>query len=263
MSPDSTPPPASGPLLLTGGTGRLGRELQAELPKLGLTQLLAPSRAELDLTDAHNVSDYLSAARPRLIIHAAAYTNVAQAEVQRQQCWSANVEGTRSVVSAARALGARLLLVSTDYVFYGDQDAASGGYRESDTPGPVRNYYSLTKLVAEEAALGYAESLVLRTSFRPREWPYPQAFDDLFTSQDYVDVIAPLVAEVIYRYDQGQVPHRVLHVATERKSVYELARRRAPGVARASRAGAAVELPSDVTLNTDRWQALRRRWAEA
>ena len=92
--------------------------------------------------------------------------------------------------------------------------------------------------LAEEAARAYPAALVLRTSFRPREWPYETAFDDLYTSQDYVDVIAPLVAEVVYRFDRGEVPYDTLHVATERKSVYELARRRAPDVQRASRASA-------------------------
>ena len=248
------------PLLLTGGTGRLGRELLTELPRLGVAGLVAPGRAELDITAAENVRAYLAAARPRLIVHAAAYTNVAEAETRRAECWAANVAGTRHLVATAREVGARFLFVSTDYEFYGDRPG--GDYREDDTPGPVRNYYSLTKLVAEEAVRSLPGSLVLRTSFRPREWPYPQAFDDLFTSQDYVDVIAPLVAEVVQRYDLGQVPFGTLHVATERKSVYEVAARRAPGVTRAPRASAGVELPADVSLNTDRWRSLRARWAE-
>lgn len=253
-----------GPVLLTGGSGRLGRELVTELPRLAVGPLLAPASAELDVTDAEALAAYVAGRRPRLVVHAAAYTDVAGAEANRQACWRVNVEGTRHLVAAARAVGARLLLVSTDYVFYGDQDGAvTGGYGEDDTPGPVRNYYALTKLVSEEAAHAYDRALVLRTSFRPREWPYPRAFEDLYTTQDYVDVIAPLVAEVIMRFDRGEVPYRTLHVATERKSVYELAQRRAPEVARASRAEAGVELPADVSLDTRRWQQLRRRWAQA
>lgn len=257
-------------LLLTGGTGRLGTELQLELPRLQAPAVLAPGRDELDVTDLNNVAQYVAAERPVVLVHAAAYTNVAGAETQRAACWSVNVEGTRNVVAAARQVGARVLLISTDYVFYGDQQEGQPGtagsrnlgYREDDTPGPVRNYYALTKLLAEEAVRALSGSLIVRTSFRPREWPYPQAYDDLFTSQDYVDVIAPLVAQVIARYVDGQVPHDTLHVATERKSVYELARRRAPDVRRASRESAAVELPADVSLNIARWQALRRAWAK-
>jgi len=257
---------AAGPVLLTGGTGRLGRELQVELPLLGVGELLAPTRAELDVTHRAGVTSYVNAVRPRLIVHAAAFTDVAGAEQHRQACWTANVAGTRNLLAAAREVQARFVLISTDYVFYGDQEASAGrvpGYHEDDTPGPVRNYYALTKLVAEEAARAYAGALVLRTSFRPREWPYRNAFDDLFTSQDYVDVIAPMVAEAVFRHDRGEVPYGTLHVATERKSVYELARRRAPDVTPASRLSASVELPADVSLNTERWQELRRRWAEA
>ncbi len=246
--------PAGGPTLLTGGSGRLGQELRTLLPGL-----LSPTSSELDLTDPESVTRYVTQAKPALVVHAAAYTNVGGAETEREACWRVNVEGTRNLVAGARTVGARFLHVSTDYVFYGDR----GGYREDDTPGPVRNYYSLTKLVAEEAARAYEESLVVRTSFRPREWAYPQAFDDLYTSQDYVDIIAPLIAEVVQRFAAGDVPYRTLHVATERKSVFELARRRAPNVERASKSRAGVALPDDVSLDVSRWQALRERWQAA
>lgn len=244
--------PAPGAALLPGGGGRLGRELRLLLP-----HLVAPTRAELDVTDDASVARGFARLRPRLVVHCAAYTDVAGAEREREACWRVNVEGTRRLVAAARVAGARFLHVSTDYVFYGDR----GGYREDDTPGPTRNYYALTKLVAEEAARGYDRALVVRTSFRPREWPYPKAFDDLFTSQDYVDVIAPLLAEVIERFAAGAVPYDTLHVATERKSVLELARRRAPDVQRASKREAGVALPDDVSLDVSRWRRLREAWS--
>lgn len=237
------------PVLLTGGSGRLGRELTTLLPGL-----LAPARVELDITDHAQVRAFVQAAQPRLIVHAAAYTDVSGAEGDRAGCWAINVVGTRNVAAAARAVGADLLHVSTDYVFYGDH----GGYREDDTLGPVRNYYALSKLVAEEVARTAPSCLVVRTSFRPREWPYPRAFDDLFTSQDYVDVIAPDLALIITRF--GAVPYDTLHVATERKSVYELALRRAPSVERASKASAGVNLPDDISLDVSRWLALKARW---
>src|SRR5690606_24441774 len=150
--------PAPGAALLTGGGGRLGRELRLLLP-----HLVAPTRAELDVTDDASVARGFARLRPRLVVHCAAYTDVAGAEREREACWRVNVEGTRRLVAAARVAGARFLHVSTDYVFYGDR----GGYREDDTPGPTRNYYALTKLVAEEAARGYDRALVVRTSFRP------------------------------------------------------------------------------------------------
>lgn len=238
-----------GGILLTGGRGRLGSELRALLP-----DLVAPTSAELDVTDAAGTVAFVQEMRPSLIVHAAAYTNVSGAEKERAQCWAVNVEGTRHVAQAANAVGAKLLHISTDYVFSGEE----GGYHENDTPGPVVNYYSLTKLVAEEAARTAREHLIVRTSFRPREFQYPVAFADVFTGQDYVDIIAPLIAEVMTH--AHEIPDEILHVVTERKSVYDLAKRRNPDVRQGSRAEANVKLPGDVSLNTERLAALRAQW---
>jgi dTDP-4-dehydrorhamnose reductase len=103
--------------------------------------------------------------------------------------------------------------------------------------------------------------LIIRTSFRPREWPYPVAFTDVYTSQDYVDVIAPEIALAIQRY--REIPYPTLHIATERKSVYELARRRRPEVRPGNKQEVSVALPHDISLDTSRWQALKREWGGA
>ncbi|HEX7000428.1 MAG TPA: sugar nucleotide-binding protein [Trueperaceae bacterium] len=236
-------------MLVTGGTGRLGSEL---LPLLRRdTEVHAPGRGSLDVTDRASFVAAAMGASADVIVHAAAFTDVAGAERERDACWLVNVVGTRNAAAAARASGAKLVHVSTDYVFWGD----SGGYAEDDTPGPVRNYYALTKLVAEEAARHAGRFLIVRTSFRPKEWPYPRAFTDLYSSQDYVDVIAPDIATVVA--NALAIEDEILHVATERKSVYELARRRAPDVQPASKAEAPVALPEDVSLDVGRWLRLR------
>ncbi|MFC5847250.1 SDR family oxidoreductase [Deinococcus petrolearius] len=229
-------------ILLTGGSGRLGTELRALIPGI-----VAPTSAEMNLTDVAAVLEVVGRERPDVIVHAAAYTNVGGAEKDREACWNANVVGTRNVAAAANAVGAKLIHISTDYVF----DGRTGGYREGDTPGPVVNYYSLTKLVAEEAARAAREHLILRTSFRPREFAYPVAFSDVYTGQDYVDIIAPEIALAVT--NALAIQDEVLHIVTERKSVYELARRRRPDVQEGTRAQAGVTLPGDVSLNTDRW----------
>jgi dTDP-4-dehydrorhamnose reductase len=239
-------------VLLTGGSGRLGTELRAELPSLGV-EVFAPSRAELDVTRFETVSEILESYEPGAVVHAAAYTNVSGAETEREACWASNVEGTRNVVRALAGSGTKLIHISTDYVFWGD----AGGYTEEDTPGPVRNYYALSKLAAEEVARVGSGTLVIRTSFRPREWPYPVAFEDVYTSQDYVDIIAPEIALAVRHAHSISYP--VLHVATERKSVYELARRRSPDVRSGSRKDSKVGLPEDISLDTRLWQTLKER----
>lgn len=246
-------------VLLTGGTGRLGTELRALLPTLVDAQgrsltVLAPGRDELDVTDAAGFERAARAGAVDVILHAAAYTDVGAAERERTVCWAVNVLGTRNAAAAATAASAKLVHISTDYVFWGD----AGGYTEADTPGPVRNYYALTKLVAEEAARGAQAHLVIRTSFRARTWPYPEAFADVYTSQDYVDVIAPEVGLAVARALDIEQP--TLHIGTGRKSVLELARRRAPEVREGTRASAPVALPEDVSLDASLWRSLKAGW---
>jgi dTDP-4-dehydrorhamnose reductase len=250
----------SAPLLITGATGRLGRELAPLLPAA-----LAPARAELDVTDADAVLAYLRAQRPTTVLHAAAYTDVPGAEREPEACWRVNVIGTRNVADACAETGATLVHVSTDYVFWGDADperAARGGYREDDATGPVRNRYALSKLAAEDEARRAPRHLVVRTSFRPREWPYRTGFTDVRTSQAYVDELAPdlaLVARHAGRLVDAGV--RVLHVVGPPTTVFELARRRKPDVRPATKAEAGVALPDDVVLNREAWLTWRAELA--
>ena len=237
-------------IFFTGGSGVLG---QALIPLLA--EVHAPPSSEVDITNEEQVFAAIGATRPSVIVHAAAFTDVTRAETERELAWHVNVAGTRNVARAAKHYDIPLVHISTDYVFSG-REAPVGGFRETDVPGPVLNYYSLTKLVAEEAARMHDDALVLRTSFRPNEWPYEQAFTDLITSQDYVDIIAPLVAEVILHL--GRVPVHTLHVATEAKSVFELAQRRKPTVQPGTRAQAPVALPANVALNTSLFRTLRK-----
>jgi dTDP-4-dehydrorhamnose reductase len=236
-------------ILMTGGNGRLGTELRRIMPGIISTDL-----PELDITRPGDIAAALDGIRPEVVIHAAAYTDVARAEQERSVCWETNVAGTRNIVSAVHARGLLLVHISTDYVFAG----TTGMYREGDTPGPPRNYYALSKLVAEELARLAARHLVIRTSFRPRHWPYAHAFVDLFTSQDYIDIIAPEIALAIGR--STQIPDTTLHIATERKSAYELARRRRPDVLPQTKHAAAVELPDDISLDVTRWRTLKQDW---
>lgn len=240
---------SSGSILLTGGSGRLGGELRALLPGM-----ITPARAELDVTRADTIEAALDRYVPGIVVHAAAYTDVSRAELEREICWSTNVEGTRNLVRAIAGRDVFLVHISTDYVFAG----TDGGYKEDDPPGPPRNYYALSKLVAEEIARCADRHLIIRTSFRPRSWPYATAFTDVYTSQDYVDVIAPEIALAIrHATELGWI---TLHIGTERKSVYDLARRRNPSVLPGTKRDAGIDLPNDVSLDSSRWHSLKQRW---
>ncbi len=252
------------PTLITGGAGRLARELLPLLP-----DALAPTRSELDVTDTAQVDAAVEALaaranaprEPAVVVHAAAFTDVARAERERDACFAVNVLGTRHVAAACARHGAVLVHVSTDYVFSGDSDparAARGGYREDDPRGPTRNHYAQTKLLAEDESRAAPEHLVLRTSFRPRAWPYETGFIDVRTSQAYVDELAPELARAI-TLAPSLIARGVhtLHVAGEPTTVFELARRRKPDVRPAGKAEAGVDLPDDVVLDCALWRRLR------
>ena len=208
------------------------------------------------MTVPPTIAETLRKHRPDVIIHAAAYADVAGAERDREHCWHTNVVGTRNLVRNAALAGMFVVYISTDYVFSGER----GDYREDDTPGPVRNYYALSKLVAEESVRTLPRHLIIRTSFRAAPWPYAVAYSDLYTSQEYLDVVAPEIALAIAHL--ADVPYETLHIAGPRTSAYELARKTRPDVRAASRAESTVELPADVSLNTSLWRALRRTWRD-
>lgn len=228
-------------VLLTGGSGVLGTQIQKHL------DCIAPSGRELDIRKAADCRRTIRQYRPDLVIHAAAYTDVAGAKRARQAAYQTNVVGTRHLVAAAQ--GVRFIYLSTEYVFDGER----GNYREDDIPNPV-NYYALTKLLGEMVVGQYPNTLIIRTSFKPDgPWPYPAAFTDQWTSADLASVRAP---EII---SASLMPKLlgVIHIGGRRKTVFALARQCSPQVGKMSiRDVTAVTLPRDTSLNTRRWRRL-------
>jgi dTDP-4-dehydrorhamnose reductase len=146
-------------LLITGANGQLGYHLKQvfhnETLYLGDTD-------NYDITDAALVLRETEQFQPDVIIHAAAYTNVDKAEIDRELCEKINVEGSRNVALAAKAVGAKLVAISTDYVFSGDSQTP---YKETDTPNPVSSY-GQTKFDGEKAVQEtLSEHYICRTSW--------------------------------------------------------------------------------------------------
>jgi dTDP-4-dehydrorhamnose reductase len=144
---------------VTGANGLVGAEAVALVAARGYEVLalgrgpsrLAVSRvayAQADLAEQGTTEAALRAFAPRLVLHAGAMTDVDGCERDPEGAWRANVGGSEQVARACRALGARLVAISTDYVF----DGEAGPYREEDPPNP-RSVYARTKLAGEQAAL--------------------------------------------------------------------------------------------------------------
>ena len=145
-------------ILITGADGQLGLELQRVLAEETLICAVWP---QFDLLKP-GVEEQIFAARPDVVIHAAAYTQVDKAEEEPEQAMAVNAEGTRRVAQAASKVGARLLYLSTDYVFDGKQGTP---YTETDQPHPI-NVYGRSKWEGEQQALvSCHNTVVVRTSW--------------------------------------------------------------------------------------------------
>ncbi len=151
-------------ILLLGKNGQLGWELQRSLACLGAVVALdrhsAPHRG--DLGDLTALADTVRACRPDVIVNAAAYTAVDQAEGDADMACTINARAPAVLAREAAALGALLVHFSTDYVFDGSGQQA---WAESDTPAPL-NVYGQTKLEGEQAIqAGCPRHLIFRTSW--------------------------------------------------------------------------------------------------
>lgn len=148
--------------LITGAHGQLGQEVQKLLRERGLTFVAYDSKA-LDITNREAVMATFKAEKPDVVLHAAAYTKVDLAEDEgRAMNWQVNVTGIKNIADAAKQYGAKLVAVSTDYVFDG---LNVGEYRETDPVNP-RNAYGRAKLAGELAVTeSGAAAYIVRTSW--------------------------------------------------------------------------------------------------
>jgi dTDP-4-dehydrorhamnose reductase len=149
-------------ILLTGANGQLGWELKRSAEQVGHS-LQAFDRQTLDITDPAAVNAAMEAARPNVIINAAAYTAVDRAEQEPQQAYAVNRDGAANLARAAQACGALLIHVSTDFIFEGAQGAP---YRVDDEPRP-QGVYGASKLAGERAVREVVgkEALIVRTAW--------------------------------------------------------------------------------------------------
>ena len=146
-------------VVITGARGMLGQALMVTAPE-GV-EAIGATRAHGDLASRDGVEAAVARHRPDVVIHAAAWTDVNGCERQPARAFRDNAVATRLVAEACTKLGARLVLISTDYVFDGTKGAA---YIEDDTVCPV-NVYGETKLAAERAAGAVADHLIIRTQW--------------------------------------------------------------------------------------------------
>jgi dTDP-4-dehydrorhamnose reductase len=147
-------------ILLTGRSGQVGYELERSLQGLG--EVVAADRARIDLANLDQVREAIRSVRPQLIVNAAAYTAVDQAEQEFELALRINGDAPGVMAEEAKKIGAALIHYSTDYVFDG---CKPGAYTESDAPCPL-NAYGRSKLAGEQAiAAADIPHFIFRTSW--------------------------------------------------------------------------------------------------
>lgn len=180
-------------ILLTGNTGKLGIELKKHITVIPF---------ESDITKD------ISKHKCDLVIHAAAYTYVGEAENDAKECFKTNVYGTYNLVSKYKDVP--FVFISSEYA-----------------KNPL-GCYALTKRLGEEIVMTHPNHLIIRTLFKPNPWPFDVAYENQFTQGDYVDVIAKLIVNHIKTWDKKT--SELCYVGTGRKTMLELAKRTNPNV---------------------------------
>ena len=198
--------PDAAPWLLLGASGMLGKALLEVLQGL---PVVGWSSRDLDITREDQVLNRIRALHPRVIIHAAAWTQVDACEKDPERAYRVNARGTRHVAQAARATGARLVYISTDYVFDGK---GNHPYPEDAPPNPL-NVYGRSKWEGEQAVLeSTPDGLIVRTSwlFGPGGANFVDTILQLAQIQSHLRVVADQRGAPTYTRDLAEALRRLL-----------------------------------------------------
>jgi dTDP-4-dehydrorhamnose reductase len=175
-------------ILLFGGSGQLGYELKTRAADLHF-ELVSPVTQEVDITDAQQVQTLFTALTPTVVINSAAYTAVDKAEEEPQRAFAINADAVRTIAGECKRTGARLIHVSTDYVFDG---SLGRPLREDDPVNPV-SVYGRSKLAGEQNAQDVLgdDVTIVRTQalFGQRGVNFVQTMLKLFSEREVLKIV--------------------------------------------------------------------------
>lgn len=196
-------------ILVTGANGQLGRELRNVLESEIPGKTIYTDVAELDLTDAKGVDDFFKKNDISHVVNCAAYTAVDKAEEEKLECAAININAVKNLANAADAIGAKIIHISTDYVFDG---TAHRPYKESDKVNPI-SQYGTTKRKGETALLALApESIIIRTSwlYSPYGNNFVKTMLRLGAEQSKIKVVSDQIGTPTYALDLARAIYMVL-----------------------------------------------------
>jgi dTDP-4-dehydrorhamnose reductase len=226
---------------ITGAGGRLGKALQAvDWP--AHVQLLPWTRSDADLADEGAALALLHRAMPDVVVHAASATDVSRCEREKQWAWENVALPALHVARGCIAAKARMVHLSTDYVFSGAEEQHP--IPPQARPDPL-HYYAFCKAAAEMAARAVSDHLVVRGSLKERgPWKHPKAPDDMAQTITFYDEAAPQLRDLALGPARG-----IAHLRGRDVNVFEHAASTRPDVQRVQRKDiGALRLPGDVRL---------------
>lgn len=203
-------------VLVTGYNGQLGFDVIRELNSRSV-ECRGVDRDDFDITNRDETVGYICDYKPDTVVHCAAYTAVDRAEDDEENCRRVNVDGTKNIAIACEKIGAKMLYVSTDYVYGGAGDAP---FEPSDMTDP-KNVYGRTKLDGEKAVMKHLKKyFIVRTSwvFGINGSNFVKTMLRLGGERDELNVVCDQVGSPTYTPDLARLICDL--IATERYGIY-------------------------------------------
>jgi dTDP-4-dehydrorhamnose reductase len=206
-------------VLITGARGQLGTELVSLFKEVNGVEVVGLGREDLDIIDYNHVKKMMFEFMPDVVIHSAAYTNVDLAEDEPEKAFLVNCIGTKNLAIAASKIKAKLVYISTDYVFNGESNEPIG---EEETPSPL-NVYGQTKLAGENYVRKHLnEYFIIRTSWIYGEHGknFVKTMLELAEKRKKIRVVDDQIGCPTYTLDLAQCIIRL--ISTEKYGIYHV-----------------------------------------
>lgn len=190
--------------LVTGVKGQLGFDVVRELKERYPNEIIKGIDIEdLDITDDFAVNNYINSFNPDVVFHNAAYTAVDNAEDNEDLVNRVNVFGTSNLVAACKNVGAKIIFISTDYVFDGTKE---GYYNVDDMPNPL-SIYGKSKLLAENIVKNYEKHFIVRISwaFGKNGNNFVKTMLRLAETRTEISVVVDQIGSPTYTYDLARL----------------------------------------------------------
>ena len=191
--------------LVTGVKGQLGYDIVRELKKRGYTDILEFDRNDMDITNREEVFKKIEETKPDVVFHCAAYTAVDNAEDNANVCKMVNATGTGYLSEATKNIGAKLIYISTDYVFDGEKPYGET-YDINDQVNPT-SVYGKTKYEGELETLKNPKHFIVRTSwvFGINGNNFIKTMLKLSESRDEINVVSDQFGSPTYTVDLARL----------------------------------------------------------